>query len=79
MAISETELKFPSKTHPPHSQCNTEHKKSTRVASVVTQITPSKSFEVHLYSTNDANKANDKEDPLFSFHVSHETRTFPFP
>lgn len=42
---------------------------------MVTQITPSQSFEVHPYSTNDANKANDKKDPLFSFHVSQGTRT----
>lgn len=42
---------------------------------MVTQITPSQSFEVHPYCANDANRANDKEDPLFSFHVSHETRT----
>lgn len=45
---------------------------------MVTQITPSQSFEVHPYNANDANKADDKEDPLFSFHVSCETRTSPF-
>lgn len=42
---------------------------------MVTQITPSQSFEVHPYCANDANKANDTDDRLFSFHVSHETRT----
>lgn len=75
-------LKHISKTNlQPHSQCNSlQHRtKSTHVASMIIQITPSQSFEVHPYCANDANKANDKEDPLFSFHVSHETRTtFPF-
>lgn len=42
---------------------------------MVTQITPSQSFEVHPYCGNDANKGNDKADPQFSFHVSHGTRT----
>lgn len=42
---------------------------------MVTQITPGKSFEVHLYCANDANKASDKEESVFFFHVSHQTRT----
>lgn len=45
---------------------------------MVTQITPGKSFEVHPYCANDANKASDKEESVFFFHVSHQTRTsFP--
>lgn len=45
---------------------------------MLTQITPGKSFEVHPYRANDANKASDKEESVFFFHVSHQTRTsFP--
>ena len=45
---------------------------------MVTQITPSQLFEDHPCCANDANKANDIEDLLFSFHASHKTRASPF-
>lgn len=51
-----------------------EHRKSARAASLETQITGRQSFEVRLYCANDANKANDKDAPLFSFHVSQRNK-----